>query len=244
MNPQMMFQRLCALSGILCPLLFFFGLWEAGFLPPMSPALSADQVAAFYQDHLTGIRVGAALIFLSSMFYILFTAVISGQMRRIPGIHATVLSAQLAAGSFAGLTFLVPEMLLSVTAFRPDRLAESTLLLNDMSWIVLVIAWAPFMPQYIAFAVGILSDPRPSPLFPRWLAYTDIWVVILFVPALMLPFFKTGPFAWNGLFVFWVPAVVFGVMFVVNTVCLWRALNAEERDAAMAAEPLVNRPVG
>lgn len=243
MNPQMMFQRLCALSGIVCPLLFFLGLLVAGFLPPMSPALSADQVAAFYQEHVTGIRVGAALIFLSSIFYILFTAVISGQMRRIPGIHATVLSAQLAAGSFAGLTFLVPAMLFSVTAFRPERLAESTLLLNDMSWILLVIAWAPFLPQYVAFAVGILSDASPNPLFPRWLAYTDIWVVILFVPAIMLPFFKTGLFAWNGLIVFWVPAVVFGVMFVVNTVCLWKALNSEERVIAVTPGLVVSDAV-
>jgi hypothetical protein len=228
MNPQMTFQRICAACGIICPLLFFFGLLIAGFLPPLAPGLPAADVAAYYQAHTTGIRIGAALIFLSSMFYVWFTAVISGQMRRIPGVHPTVRNAQLAAGSFACLTFLVPAMLFSVTAFRPDRSADATMLLNDMSWIILVIAWPPFMAQFIAFAFAILSDPSPTPVFPRWLAYADIWVCILFTPAILLPFFKTGPFAWNGLIVFWLPAVVFGTLFIANTVCLFRAIKTEE----------------
>jgi hypothetical protein len=231
MKAQITFQRVCAWCGIICPVLFFLGLLAAGFLPPMSPSLSAAEVAAHYQQHTTGIRLGAGLVFLSSMFYVWFTAVISGQMRRIPGVHPTVLNAQLAAGAFACLTFLVPAMLFAVTAFRPDRSADSTQLLNDMSWIILVMPWPPFMAQYFAFAFAILSDPRPTPVFPRWLAYVDIWVVLLFTPAIVLPFFKTGPFAWNGLFVFWLPAVVFGTMFVVNTVALLKAINSEAREA-------------
>jgi hypothetical protein len=235
MNPQMTFQRICAASGIVCPVLFFLGLFSAGFLPPLAPGLPAAEVAAYYQSHTTGIRIGAALIFLSSMFYVWFTAVISGQMRRIEGLHPTVLNAQLAAGSFACLTFLVPAMLFSVTAFRPERAADATMLLNDMSWIILVMPWAPFMAQYVAFAFGILCDPSPTPVFPRWLAYVDIWVCLLFTPAIVLPFFKAGPFAWNGLIVFWVPAVVFGTLFIVNTVCLFKAISTEELEGPHAA---------
>jgi hypothetical protein len=121
MNAQMTFQRICAASGIICPVLFFLGLLAAGFLPPLAPGLLAAEVAAYYQAHTTGIRIGAALIFLSSMFYVWFTAVISDQIRRIPGLHPTALNAQLAAGAFACLTFLVPAMLFAVTAYRPDR---------------------------------------------------------------------------------------------------------------------------
>jgi len=231
MNAQATFQRICALSGIICVLLFFGGFVAASFLPPLSPAMSAAEIAAPYRAHTTGIRLGAGLIFLSSMFYVWFTAVISGQMRRIPGVHPTVVNAQLAAGAFACLTFLVPAMLFAITAFRPDRSPDATLLLNDMSWIMLVMPWAPFMPQYFAFAFAILSDPRPQPLFPRWLAYFNIWAEVMFTPAIILPFFKSGPFAWNGLFVFWIPATVFVALFVVNTIWLIKAINSEARNS-------------
>ncbi len=237
MNAQATFQRICAYSGIVCVLLFFGGFVAAGFLPPMSPGMSAAQVAAHYQTHTAGIRLGAGLIFLSSGFYVWFTAVISGQMRRIPGVHPTVVNAQLAGGAFGCLTFLVPALLFAVTAFRPDRSPDATLLLNDMSWIILVMPWIPFMAQYFAFAFAILSDPGPQPLFPRWLAYFNIWTELMFTPAIILPFFKSGPFAWNGLFVFWIPATAFTALFIVNTTYLIKAINAE------AAEALASGPV-
>jgi hypothetical protein len=240
MNAQATFQRICAYSGIVCVLLFFGGFVAAGFLPPLSPGMSAAQVAAHYQTHTAGIRLGAGLIFLSSGFYVWFTAVISGQMRRIPGVHPTVVNAQLAGGAFGCLTFLVPALLFAVTAFRPDRSPDATLLLNDMSWIILVMPWIPFMAQYFAFAFAILSDPGPRPVFPRWLAYFNIWTELMFTPAIILPFFKSGPFAWNGVFVFWVPATAFTALFIVNTTFLIKAINSEAAEA-LASSPIQDR---
>jgi hypothetical protein len=237
MNAQMTFQRICALSGIVCLLLFFGGFVAAGFLPPLAPSSSAGEIAAHYQDHATGIRFGAGLIFLSSMFYAWFTAVICGQMRRIPGVHPTVVNAALAAGAFACVTFLLPALLFAVTAFRPDRSPDATLLLNDMSWIILVMPWPPFMAQFLAFAFAIFADSRSKPLFPRWLAYFNVWAEFMFTPAIILPFFKTGPFAWNGVFVFWIPATVFGALFIVNTVWLMKAINAEAREGSQSTNP-------
>jgi hypothetical protein len=234
MNAQATFQRICAYSGIVCVLLFFGGFVAAGFLPPLSPSMSAAQIAAHYQAHTAGIRLGAALIFLSSGFYVWFTAVISGQARRIPGVHPTVINATLAGGAFGCLTFLVPALLFVVTAFRPDRSPDATLLLNDMSWIILVMPWIPFMAQFFAFAFAILSDPRPQPLFPRWLAYFNIWAELMFTPAIILSFFKSGPFAWNGVFVFWIPAAVFGAVFIVNTIWLLKAINSEAEETLAA----------
>jgi hypothetical protein len=53
---------------------------------------------------------------------------------------------------------------------------------------------------------------------------------LMFTPAIILPFFKSGPFAWNGVFVFWVPAVVFGAVFIVNTIWLLKAINSEAEE--------------
>lgn len=225
---QQTFQRFCAWSGILCFFFFFAAFGFAHFIPPLSPSLSPDEVARHYQEHTTGIRVGAVFMLLSGSFYAAYTALISGQMRRIPGVHPTVVLVQLTAGAFACLTFLVPAMLFIVTAFRPDRDPASTQILNDMSWIFLVMPWPPFMMQNFAFAFAILSDRRREPLFPRWLAYVNVWAPIVFTPAVLLPFFKSGPFAWSGIFVIWIPAAVFVLQFVANTVMLLKAVDVPE----------------
>lgn len=228
---QMTFQRVCAWSGMVCVALFFAAFVFAGFVPPLKPHDSALEIATHYQDHTTAIRIGGAVMLLSGMFYAAFTAVISGQMRRIPGIHPTAIYVQLAAGAFACLTFLVPAMLLEVVAFRPDRDPETTQALNDMFWIFLIMPWPPFMAQNYAFAYAIFTDPRERPLFPRWLGYVNVWCPLIFSPAILLPFFKSGPFSWAGIFVIWIPAFVFIAQFIANVSMLLRAINDEERAA-------------
>jgi hypothetical protein len=245
---QMTFQRVCAWSGIACVTLFFVAFVVADFIPPLAPHLSAARVAAFYQQHATGIKIGGCVMFLSGMFYAAYTAVISAQMRRIPGVHISAVYLQLAAGAFACLTFLIPAMLFIVTAFRPDRAPGTTQTLNDMSWIMLVMPWPPFMAQNYAFAYTILTDPRKQPLFPRWLGYLNIWAPIIFTPAILLSFFKTGPFDWRGMFVFWVPATVFIVQFIANVAMLLKAINSEQlevqRQPAGERRTAIGEPVG
>jgi len=98
------FQRACAISGIVCPLLFFGGLLLCGFLPPLWPGASAIEIASHYQQHATAIRFGAALILLASMFYIAYSGAIYGQVRRIPGSGHTAPGVALAGGAVAAVT--------------------------------------------------------------------------------------------------------------------------------------------
>ncbi len=234
MNAQMTFQRICAISGIICPLLFFGAFVSAGFIPPLAPSSTAAEIASHYRDHATGIRLGAAIMLLSGAFYASYTAVISAQMHRIRAVHRAAVNTQTIAGAFGCLTFLVPAMFFAVTAFRPGRPDEWTLLLNDMSWIFLVMPWPPFMMQNFAFAFAILSDTDSTPVFPRWMAYVNIWAPITFTPGAILQFFKDGPFAWNGIFVFWILASVFVIQFIVNVIWLLKAISSEERQTASA----------
>jgi hypothetical protein len=215
-------------SGVLCPVLFFLAFFIAGFVPPLPAGDSAQEIASHYQDNTTSVRVAGVAMLLSSMFYASFTAVISAQMQRIPGVHRTVIYTQAVAGAFACLTFLVPAMLFEVVAFRPDRPAETTQMLNDFAWIFLVMPWPPFLVQNWAFAFAILTDARERTLFPRWLAYLNFWAPLIFSPSVLLPFFKTGPFAWQGIFVIWIPAIVFVIQFFANVFWLRRAVADEE----------------
>jgi hypothetical protein len=67
----------------------------------------------------------------------------------------------------------------------------------------------------VALAVAIFQDPNPRPVFPRWLAYANIWAAILFLPGGALMFFHDGIFSYHGLFVFWVPFFIFGAWILV-----------------------------
>ena len=238
---QMLIQRCYAWSGPIAMLLFFFGLLFSGFIPPLSPSMTQEQVVLHYQQHTTGIRVGMSLILLSGMFYAAFTAVMSGQMRRIPGVSPTLIYGQLAGGSFACLTFLVPAIFFLVTAYRPDRPASETFLMNDLAWFTLVIPWPPFMVQNFSFALGILADRRPQPLFPRWYAYLNIWAPITFTPGALLSFFKSGPFAWNGIFVFWLPGAIFFFWFFATAILLQTAIRTEGHEPAPSNKSIRDR---
>jgi hypothetical protein len=76
--------------------------------------------------------------------------------------------------------------------------------------------------------IAILSDKREDPFFPRWVGYFNIWMGILQAPGVMMAMFLTGPFAWNGLFTFWIPLTVFSFWIYVNT---WAMLHATKREA-------------
>lgn len=234
---QNSWQRACAWAGLVAPLMFFAGLLLAHSIPPPSPSASAAEIAHHYRQYANGIRAGGVLVMISGMFYAAYTAVISGQMARIRGTHRTVVLAQTVAGAFGCLTFLVPGMLLVVTAFRPERAPDLTVLLNDFTWIFLVMPWPPFMVQNFAFSYAILSQDEKQQLFPRWLAYVNVWAPITFTPGVLLPFFRSGPFAWNGVFVFWIPATTFGLQFVVNLICLLRAIDVPEDETSGLAHP-------
>ena len=90
----------------------------------------------------TGIRFGAALILLASMFYIAYSGAIYGQIRRIQCSGHTAAGVALAGGAVAAVTFMIPAMLWAVTAFRPDRSPEATQTLNDVAWFIVVMPWA------------------------------------------------------------------------------------------------------
>jgi hypothetical protein len=224
-------QRLCTWGGLLGVVLFFLGFAFSGFIPPPSPSLTQEAVAAHYQQHATGIRSGMVLMMISGMFIPPLVGVIAAQMKRIPGLPPALIYAQISAGTANSLFFFIPPVLFIVTAFRPERSPELTYLMNDLSWIMAVIEWPPAFMQNLVIGIAVLHDKSPRPVFPRWVAYVNFWVALAFVPGGLLAFFKSGPFAWNGALVFWLAGSTFFVWFIVMTVTLLKAIRQEQESA-------------
>jgi len=156
------------------------------------------------------------------------------QMRRIEGRHGVLTIAQISSGTVGVVVFLIATVCWTVAAFRPDRSPELILLLNDFGWICFLMTFAVFVAQDFVIGFAILGDKNEQPIFPRWLGYFNLWVGVTFIPGGLLTFFKTGPFAWNGLFVWWVPFVVFFTWYIVMFIMLRGAIIRESKQSLAA----------
>lgn len=231
-------QRVCAWCGPATILVFLIGfLLMAGLVPPPSPAATAEEIARLYQENQLRIRLGLFVCLLGSALVYPWTAAISVRLKRIEGESSPLTYAQFLAGMTTGLLFALPFMVMAAAAFRAERSAEGVLLLNDLAWLPLVGIGSPAIVQCLVIAIAVLRDRRAEPVLPRWVAYFNIWCAVLFFPGTTIIFFQTGPFAWNGLFAFYVPLTVFTAWFLVMAWALLGSVSREERSADPDPDP-------
>ena len=203
-----------------------------GFIPLIPPSHDAQQVAAAYGEHVNVHRLGTLLALIGVFLTIPFFLAISMQIRRTELRVPSLAILQFASGIIVTVVLIIPMLLFIGGLFRPERPVELTKLVNDLSYVMLILPWPPIFGQLGALVVAIFHDRSPQPVFPRWLGYFNVWVALLLLPASMIIFFTTGPFAWTGVIGFWIPAAVFGVWYIVMTVFVLRAI----RDEAAADE--------
>lgn len=213
----------------------FIVMWLVGFVflahvvPPPSPDWSAGQIVEFYRDHTGGIRFGLLLTLFASPMYASWSAAIAAQMKRIPGAHPVLADLQHVLGGLTVLVFMVPALLLEVAAFRPDRAADTIQTLNDVAWMMFIGMGATAILQPAIIAVAILQDQGQHPVFARWAGYLNVWTVVMFLPGPLCVFFKTGPLAWDGIFTWWIPFVVFSIWMLIMLFVVHRSINQCER---------------
>jgi hypothetical protein len=206
-------ELICAWCGVVGLVVALAGFTLARFLPlPPRAHDTSAQVVHYYTHHLTSIRVGLMLAGLGVCLIGPVLALITLQMWRMAQGTSPVLAIlQAITGAVTWLLLVVPMIVLEVAAFRPERNPDTTQALHDLGWLLFLTPVGPFSLQGVIIAAGILSADRRDRLLPRWLGYLNIWVAASFVPALMAYFFKTGPFAWHGIFVFWFGVVFYGL---------------------------------
>jgi hypothetical protein len=225
-------ELLCAWGGIVFALLFFVGfVGIARFVPPLSPANTAAATAAIYRDHTNSIRTGLLMCYVGTMFFLAFGSGIVGQTRRIRGVAPAMTYFQIASYASAVLLIILPITCWFTAAFRPDGWSdESIALFNDFGWIAFVIGFPPFVTWVGATGLAILSDVSAKPLYPRWSGYLSLFMATVQISAAFLVYFKVGPFAWNGIFSWWIPMIDFFSWFIVITVLTVRAVDRKYED--------------
>jgi hypothetical protein len=211
-----------------------------GFKPPMSPTLSAEQVAAFYRDpaHVSEIRYSMVVFNWFGVCLVPILTLIVMQIRRMA--HRTPIFSYAMLSCVAGgpTLFLIANVCWLLAAFRPDRSPELTQLLNDFAWITFTIVVPFLIGQSVILAVAIYFDDQPRPIFSRWVANFNLVVAAALVPAAFVGVSLSGPLAWDGVLSFWVKNVAIGIWVVVMGVVLAQAVYRERAEISRTAAEL------
>jgi len=200
-------QRLALHVGTVAFLVLVGGAFlVAGWIPPPSPNKSHADIAEMFHDH-DRVRVAAAMFFFGGALFVAPCAVITAQMRRIEGRNHVLADIQIVSAAIGVIALQIPGALWLAISYR-DGLDESVIVtLNDVAWFFLLGAVGSAVMQNAALAAAILgSDGR---VYPRWLGYVNLWLITGLLFGIFIPFFKTGPLAWNGALGFWVVAIDF-----------------------------------
>jgi hypothetical protein len=200
-----------------------------GFLPPVSPRASAAEVAEFYRQDLSRVRYSMILFNWFGVALIPILLLIAERMRgmahRTPVIRYCVIGV---AGG-APIAFLTSTVFWLLDAFRPDRSLELTLLSNDLAWITFTCGVPFLVALYLFIALAVAWDEQPNPVFPRWVAWFNVTIAVLTVPAAFAGLTKSGIFAWDGFVSFWVKNLAIAVWIVVMA---WALRAAMEHDGS------------
>lgn len=203
-----------------------------GFRPPMSPSMTAAQVAGFFAEHRVGIRFSMIVFDLCGILLLPFFMVVVAQMKRMATPSQVFAYAYLAAVTSGATLFAISNLLWLVAAFRPERDPALVQLLNDLAWLIFTAPVGMLVAQNVCLALAIYLDARPVPVFPRWLGHLSLVTAVLMTPSAAAAVVTSGPFAWDGLVSFWLKIGSFSVLLVALFFAVRRALRdqaAEER---------------
>ncbi len=215
-------ERLFTWSGLGCLVLMGVGLlFLARCVPPPAPSASAAEIAAFYRADPVRVRLGLQVAMFGCALIIPFVVALFVRMRRIEGGSSPWAYLQLATGVADMFVFILPLMVLQAGLFRVDEIDPPLLrTLNDLAWILFVSPASMIVLQMIAVAAVALSSATPE--LPRSVGYYNLWAALVSSCGVTVPFFLSGPLAWNGLFAYWIPVAAFVGFVLVNGAAMLR----------------------
>lgn len=206
-----------------------------GFAHPMSPTMSADDVATFYRDETARIRYSMILFNWFGVGLVPIVILLAMQIRRMAHRTPVLSYCLIACAGGPPTIFLIANMFWLLGSFRPDRAPELTQLLNDLAWLTFTLAVPYLIAQCLLLALAIFWDHQGRPVFRSWVALFNVATAIALAPAAFTALSFTGPLAWDGLLSFWVKNSAIAVWIVVMGAVLAqniREQRAQERVAA------------
>jgi hypothetical protein len=208
-------------------------------VPPPTPKLSADQIAHWYAVRHTKIRVGAVIASWCSAFMVPLSIVIAAQMSRQERGRKVWSAMTVVGGGLMSIFLVLPPLFWGVAAFTPSRSHDVTAIMHELGMLTLTTTDQFYIFMWVAVVVicFLPTTVKYSP-FPRWFGYFTAWIAFMFEAGAIAFMPRTGPFAWNGLLVFWSPLTLFGVWIAVMSYLLLHNLNLQRQESPQEAAVL------
>ncbi len=207
-------------------------------VPPPSAAMSSEETQTWYLAHDTEILIGATIAAWTSAFLVPLFVVIGAQIRRHETGYPAWSVVTVISGALSSIPLVLPPIAWAAAAYSPERHPDATTVMHQFGMMWLTTTDQFFIYAWVAI-IAISLHPRPAKYspFPRWYGYLNIWVAAIFEIAPLCFNVKTGPFSWNGLFIFWSPFSVFTVWFAVTVYLLLGALKQQGTEEQSTADP-------
>jgi hypothetical protein len=206
-----------------------------GFVHPMSPTMSAEEVAAFYRDETARIRYSMILFNWFGVGLIPIVMLLVMQIRRMAHRTPILSYSLLACAGGPPSLFLVANMFWLLAAFRPERAPELTQLFNDLAWVTFTILVPYLIAQSVLLALAIYWDRQAQPVFKPWVAHFNLLIAAALTPGAFTALAFTGPIAWDGLLSFWVKNIAIAVWIIVMGVVLGQTIRRQRTEEPVAA---------
>ncbi|ORB18523.1 hypothetical protein BST36_23295 [Mycolicibacterium moriokaense] len=222
-------QRLCLAAGPMLTLLFLVG-WFAGakWLPAPSPMMSAEQVSVMYQENRFGFQAGFVTMIIAAALMAPWAVAMTMWTKKTESRFPVLTYTQLVSLGCSVAIFVIVFVPWGVAALRAGEVpADITQVMHDLGWFLFLFDVAPFSMWLVALALGMLWTPREHQMLPRWAGYYTLIEALAIAPAIMIIFFKSGPYAYNGFLALWWPFGTFFVWVLVMTTLCWKALDRQ-----------------
>ncbi len=202
-----------------------------GFLHPMSPTMSAAEVAGFYRDEAARIRYSMILFNWFGVGLVPVVVLLALQVRRMAHRTPILSYSLIACAGGPPALFLIANMFWLLGAFRPDRAPELTMLFNDLAWITFSVMVSYLIAQCLLLALAIYWDRNDTPVFRPWVAHFNVATAVALMPAAFTALALDGPFAWDGLLSFWLKNIAIATWIIVMGVVLGQTIMRQRRGA-------------
>lgn len=220
-------HRWTAWTGPIC-LITFFASWivlSHNFPPPDPRFTGQELVDNYYGKYRSGIMLGMSLSACFGMLYLPFTCLMTAKMMEREKVPLLAMM-QLIGG---GLTAWILVMCPCIWVYCAERAGtldpELIKTLHFIAWYIFNMTYMITTIQFGAFGIFALMDKKTPAIFPPWAGWMAIVVGLSFIPLTALPYFKTGPFAINGIWAFHGVVFGFGIVTLTFSHCLLKDIG-------------------